>query len=105
MSPLLRGPRANPDSISVRDVVLVSPCPLASTDAHILKRKIWKKLSSGRCIGILGPRGVRTGPTAYVGRVLDFFESFPFFQIRRGLRVFVGPVAQHAFVFRAILVP
>ena len=30
-----------------------------------------------------GPRGVRTGRTVYVGRVLGFFESFPFFQIRR----------------------
>ena len=45
------------------------------------------------------------GRTAYVGRVLGFFESFPFFQIRRRLQAFVGPVAQHAFVFRAILVP
>ena len=53
----------------------------------------------------MGPRGVRTGRTAYVGRVLGFFESFPFFQIRRRLHAFVGPVAQHAFVFRAILVP
>ena len=52
-----------------------------------------------------GPRGVRTGRTAYVGRVLDFFQSFPSFQIRRGLRAFVGPVAQYAFVFRSILVP
>ena len=26
------------------------------------------------------PRGVRMGRTAYVGRVLGFFESFPFFQ-------------------------
>ena len=52
-----------------------------------------------------GPRGVQTGRTGYVGRVLGFFESFPFFQIRRGLQAFVGPVAQHAFVFRAILVP
>ena len=42
---------------------------------------------------------------AYVGRVLDFFESFPFFQIRRGLQAFADPVAQHAFIFRAILVP
>ena len=46
-----------------------------------------------------------TGHTAYVGHVLGFFESFPFFQIRRRLRAFVGPVAQHAFVFKAILVP
>ena len=38
---------------------------------------------------------------AFVG----FFEFFPFFQIRRGLQAFVGPVAQHASVFRAILVP
>ena len=53
----------------------------------------------------MGPRRVRTGRTAYVGRVLGFFESFPFFQIRMGPRAFVGPVAQHAFVFRAILVP
>ena len=52
-----------------------------------------------------GSRGVRTGCTEYVGRVLGFFESFPFFQIRRGLQAFVGPIAQHAFVFRAILVP
>ena len=28
-------------------------------------------------------RGVRMARTAYVGRVLDFFESFPFFQIGR----------------------
>ena len=52
-----------------------------------------------------GPRGVRMGRTAYVGRVLGLFESFPFFQIGRRLQAFVGPVAQHAFVFRAILVP
>ena len=32
-----------------------------------------------------GPRGVRMGRTAYVGRVLGFFESFPFFQIGRKL--------------------
>ena len=30
-------------------------------------------------------RGVRMGRTAYVGRVLGFFESFPFFQIGRRL--------------------
>ena len=51
-----------------------------------------------------GLRGVRTGRTAYVGRVLGFFESFPFFQIRRRLRAFVGPVAQYAFIFSVILV-
>ena len=45
------------------------------------------------------------GRTAYVGRVLGFFESFHFFQIRRRLQAFVGPVAQHTFVFRVILVP
>ena len=46
------------------------------------------------------------GRTVYVGRVLGFFESFPFFQIRRRLKAFVVPVAKHAFyVFRAILVP
>ena len=32
-----------------------------------------------------GPRGVRMGRTAYVGRVLGFFESFPFFLIGRRL--------------------
>ena len=32
-------------------------------------------------------------------------SHFPFFQIRRRLQAFVGPVAQHAFIFRAILVP
>jgi len=32
-----------------------------------------------------GPRGVRIGRTAYVGRVLGLFESFPFFQIGRRL--------------------
>ena len=32
-----------------------------------------------------GSRGVRMGRTAYVGRVLGFFESFPFFQIGRRL--------------------
>ena len=32
-----------------------------------------------------GPRGVRMGRTACVGRVLGFFESFPFFQIGRRL--------------------
>ena len=40
-----------------------------------------------------GPRGVRTGRTEYVGHVQGFFESFPFFQIRRRLQAFVGPVA------------
>ena len=29
----------------------------------------------------VGPRGMRTGRTAYADRVLGFFESFPFFQI------------------------
>ena len=29
--------------------------------------------------------GVQMGHTAYVGRVLGFFESFPFFQVRRTL--------------------
>ena len=46
-----------------------------------------------------GSRGVRTGRTEYVGRVLGFFESFHFFQIGRRLQAFVGPVAQHAFAF------
>jgi len=40
-----------------------------------------------------GSRGVRTGRTVYVGHVLGFFESFPFFQIGRRLWVFVDPVA------------
>ena len=40
-----------------------------------------------------GSRGVRMGPTVYVGRVLGFFESFPFFQIGRRLWAFVGSVA------------
>ena len=40
-----------------------------------------------------GSKGVRMGRTAYVGRVLGFFESFPFFQIRRRLQAFVGLVA------------
>ena len=52
----------------------------------------------------MGPRRVRMGRTAYVGRVLGFFESFTFFQIRRRLQAFVGPVAQRAFIFMAILV-
>ena len=47
---------------------------------------------------------MQTGRTGYVGRVLGFFESFPFFQIRRGMQAFMDPVAQHAFVVRAILV-
>jgi hypothetical protein len=33
-----------------------------------------------------GPRGVRMSRTAYVGRVLGFFESFPFFQLEGGCR-------------------
>ena len=33
----------------------------------------------------VGPRGVRMGRTAYVGRVLGFFESFPFFRVGRRL--------------------
>ena len=32
-----------------------------------------------------GSRGVRTGRTEYVGRVLSFFESFSFFQLGRKL--------------------
>ena len=47
----------------------------------------------------MGPRGVRTGRTAYVGCVLGFFESFPFFQIRRRLQAFVGLIVQHVFAF------
>ena len=39
-----------------------------------------------------GSMGVRMGRTVYVGRVLSFFESFPFFQIGRKLWAFVGPV-------------
>ena len=37
--------------------------------------------------GVAGPRGVR------MGRVLGFFESFPFFQIGRRPHAFVGSVA------------
>ena len=44
--------------------------------------------------------GVRMGRTAYVGRVLGFFESFTFFQIGRRLQAFVDPVAQHAILGR-----
>ena len=33
----------------------------------------------------VGSRGVRMGRTVYVGRILGFFESFPFFQIGRRL--------------------
>ena len=47
-----------------------------------------------------GPRGVRMGRTAYMSRVLGFFESFTFFQIGRRLQAFVDPVAQHAFLGR-----
>ena len=47
----------------------------------------------------MGSRGVRTSRTEYVGRVLGFFESFPFFQLGRWLWGFVGPVAQHVFAF------
>ena len=32
-----------------------------------------------------GPRGAWMGRTMYVGRVLGFFESFPFFRIERRL--------------------
>ena len=39
------------------------------------------------------------GRTAYVGRVLGFFESFTFSHIGRRLQAFVGPVAQHVFAF------
>ena len=47
-----------------------------------------------------GPRGVR------MGRMLGFFESFPFFRMGRRLWAFVGSVAQHVFAFfRLILVP
>ena len=40
-----------------------------------------------------GSRGVRMGRTVYVGRVLCFFEFFPFFQIRRRPWAFMGPIA------------
>ena len=47
-----------------------------------------------------GPSGVR------MGRMLGFFESFPFFRMGRRPWAFVGSVAQHVFVFfRVILVP
>jgi len=46
-----------------------------------------------------GSRRVRTGRTAYAGRVLGCFESLTFFQIGRRLQAFVDPVAQHAFAF------
>ena len=46
------------------------------------------------------PRGVQ------MGRMLGFFESFPFFQIGRRPLAFVGPVAYHVFAFfRVTLVP
>ena len=73
------------------------------------RRGAWSRASAGspraRRRSPRGSEGVRTGRTAYVGHVLGFFESFPFFQIRRVLRAFVDPIALHAFVFRAILVP
>ena len=37
----------------------------------------------GDCLA--GSRGVRMGRTEYMGHVLGFFESFPFFQIGRRL--------------------
>ena len=40
-----------------------------------------------------GPRGAWMGRTVSVGRVLGFFESFPFFQIGGRPWAFVGPVA------------
>ena len=40
-----------------------------------------------------GPRGVR------MGRMLGFFESFPFFRIGRRPWAFVGLVAYHVFAF------
>ena len=47
-----------------------------------------------------GLRGVR------MGRMLGFFESFPFFRIGRRPWAFVGPVAYHVFAFfRVTLVP
>ena len=41
---------------------------------------------------LAGSRGVRMGRPEYVGCVLCFFESFPFFQIGRRLWAFVGLV-------------
>ena len=39
-----------------------------------------------------GPRGVWMGRTESVGRVLGFFESFPFFRMERRPQAFVGSV-------------
>ena len=67
------------------------------------RRGAWSRASTGSPRARRrSPRvfeGVRTGRTAYVGRVLGLFESFSFFQIGRRLQAFVGPVAQHAFAF------
>ena len=53
-----------------------------------------------------GSRGVRMGRTAYVGRVLGFFESFPFFQIGKEVVGLRGPGCLACVcVFMAILVP
>ena len=53
-----------------------------------------------------GLRGVRMGRTAYVGHVLGFFESFPFFQIGKEVVGLRGPGCLACVcVFRAILVP
>ena len=47
-----------------------------------------------------GPRGLQ------MGRMLGFFESFPFFQIGSWPWAFVGPVAYRVFAFfRVTLVP
>ena len=47
-----------------------------------------------------GPRGLQ------MGRMLGFFESFPFFRIGRRPWAFVGSVAYHVFAFfRVTLVP
>ena len=77
-----------------------------------LQRAMWRRSEGPAGQGLVlvkaggrGSEGSADGRTAYVGCVLGFFESFPFFQIRRRLQAFVGPVAQHSFVFRAVLVP
>ena len=41
----------------------------------------------------VGSRGAWMGRSVSVGRVLGFFEFFPFFRIGRRLYVFVCPVA------------
>ena len=60
--------------------------PLPSSEAEFVRRALEGPSSEAEIV-FAGSRGIR------MGRMLGFFESFPFLQIGKGPWAFVGPVA------------